>query len=73
MVSTDSPAMTPRLANINNLVFSGNGRDVDSVMIDGRFVMKNRQMLLVDEREILSRATQTAQRVAEETGVLQLI
>ena len=73
VVSTDSPAMTPRLANINNLVFSGNGRDVDSVMIDGRFVMKNRQMLLVDEREILSRATQTAQRVAEETGVLQLI
>ena len=70
---TDSPAMTPSLANINNLVFSGCGRDVDTVMIDGRFVMKNRKMLFVDEKEILTRATQTAQRVAEETGVLHLI
>lgn len=73
VVSTNSPAMTPRLANLNNLVFSGNGRDVDTVMIDGRFVMKHRKMLLVDEEEILSRATQTARRVAEETGVLHLI
>lgn len=73
VVSTDSPAMTPSLANINNLVFSGCGRDVDTVMIDGRFIMKNRKMLFVDEKEILTRATQTAQRVAEETGVLHLI
>ena len=73
VVSTDSPAMTPSLANINNLVFSSCGRDVDTVMIDGRFVMKNRKMLFVDEKEILTRATQTAQRVAEETGVLHLI
>lgn len=73
VVSTSSPAMTPRLANINNLVFSGNGRDVDTVMINGKFVMENRKMLFVDEQEILERATKTAQRVAEETDVIRFI
>lgn len=73
VVSTNSPAMTPSLANINNLVFSGNGRDVDTVMIDGKFVMKNRSLLLADENEILSKATKTALRVAQETDVIRFI
>jgi len=48
----------------SHLVFSAHGGCVDSVMIDGRFVMENRRLTTVDEAEILTQANRHFERIA---------
>ena len=36
---------------------------MDTVLIDGQVVMRNRELLLVDEEKIISEATKAAERV----------
>ncbi len=38
---------------INTIVYAASGHDVDTVIIDGNIVMKNRKMLTIDEQKIL--------------------
>lgn len=45
---------------ISNLVYAGNGADVDTVIIDGRIVMEGREVNTLDEGEILQKAKELA-------------
>lgn len=49
----------------SHLVFSANGSCVNSTIIDGQFVMKNRQLLTLDESEILGKANEAFLRVLD--------
>ena len=51
LVRTDGLEWFPRplLNPVANLVYSSSGEAVDSVMIDGRFVMRHRKLLTIDE------------------------
>lgn len=40
---------------INTIVYAANGHDVETVIIDGRVVMRDRKILTVDEQKILDR------------------
>ena len=44
-------------------MFAAHGENVDTVVIDGRVVMKGREMLTVDEQEVIDEATEAARRV----------
>lgn len=48
----DSNSFTPRNNLISALVYSANSCDVASVIVDGKFIMKDRQILRVDENKI---------------------
>lgn len=52
---------------VRNLVYSATGQAVDTVIIDGRVVMRNRVMLTVDE-EHLKRSLAAANRAWRERG-----
>ena len=60
----------PHLAPLHNvysaLVYSANGSDVDTVIIDGNVVMENRKILTVDEGEIVEKARLSARRIFAE-------
>ena len=51
---------------IQHLVYADHGDYVDTAMIDGRIVMKERKLIAVDEQEVIDRATQASRRVIEE-------
>jgi cytosine/adenosine deaminase-related metal-dependent hydrolase len=51
----------PRSNVVFNLVYYATGAEVDTVVIDGKVVMEHRQVLTVDENEILRRLQQRAQ------------
>ena len=61
----------PHLAPLHNvysaLVYSANGSDVDTVIIDGNVVMENRKILTVDEGEIVEKARLSARRIFAES------
>lgn len=52
-VDLNAPSLFPNNDIIASLCYSANGSEVDSVMIDGRFVMKNRELLTIDEEQVL--------------------
>ena len=46
------PSLFPGNNILSSLCYSANGSEVESVMIDGRFVMKNREMLTIDTEQV---------------------
>jgi cytosine/adenosine deaminase-related metal-dependent hydrolase len=58
-----NPRLTPNFNLIHSIVMSAQGCDVDNVMVDGEFLLRDGKVLSVDERQVLTEA----QREAEET------
>jgi 5-methylthioadenosine/S-adenosylhomocysteine deaminase len=63
LVDTANPMFTPLMpgdkAHIySHLVFAANGSAVDSTIVDGRILMAGRQLLTMDEQQILAEANQ---------------
>ncbi|MBU5669226.1 amidohydrolase [Peptoniphilus sp. MSJ-1] len=48
----DSNSFTPRNNLISALVYSANSHDVESVICDGKFIMRNREIVNIDEKKI---------------------
>jgi 5-methylthioadenosine/S-adenosylhomocysteine deaminase len=49
----------------NHLVFAANGSCVDSVIVDGRIVYRNRVFTTIDERAVLREANRSFRAVVE--------
>jgi len=50
---------------IPNLVYSGDGSLVDNVIIDGRMVMKDKELLTINEHEVLEQVKESAAKLRE--------
>ena len=60
-----SPAGDP----ISTIVYSAEGTDVDTVIIDGRVVMRERNLLTIDEQGVIKQANSEAERLMLRVGV----
>lgn len=71
LVDVSGPHWLPRqdFSLIPNLVYSGSGADVDTVIIDGAIVMEGREMKTVDEERVLSEAQKAGRQVLKRTGL----
>ncbi len=71
IVSTNSLEWQPRPAHnpVSNLIYSSSGASVDSVMIDGQFVMRQRQLLTVDADDLITNVNKSARATRERAGV----
>lgn len=62
----------PHLVPFHNvpgtLVYSAFGSDVETVIVDGKIVMRNRQVLTLDEERILKQAQATFERLLKRGG-----
>ena len=54
---------------ISALVYSLNSGSVDTVLVDGRILMKDKKILIVDEREVLKEARKVCQKLFERAGM----
>jgi len=68
LVDLQSQMFTPLMPNnadhlFSHLVFAANGSAVDTTIVDGRVLMRGRQLLTMDEQEILRQANAAFQRV----------
>ncbi|MCF6249358.1 MAG: putative aminohydrolase SsnA [Desulfobacula sp.] len=64
VIVVDYDSLTPiNEKNINgHLLFGTMGRQVVSTMINGRFIMKDRELITVDEKEIFAKSRQVSQK-----------
>jgi len=61
LVNLNKPHLTPTHSIHANLVYSATGNDVDTVIVNGRILMENRQIKTANEERIIQKAQKTAQ------------
>ena len=63
MINMMRPHLVPTLRIVSGFVHNGQPSDVQSVMVDGRWLMQDGKVLTIDEDDIVHRADQTAHDV----------
>lgn len=63
LISLDKPHLTPMHNPFANFVYSANGADVDTVIIDGVVVMEKRRVRTLDEKAVTERAIEASQNL----------
>lgn len=58
----------PKTNIISNLVYAGSGNDVDTVIIDGETIVKNRIVQTIDEEELTEKFQKAAENFMERGG-----
>ena len=74
LVELKQPHLTPLVERpkfnlLSHLVYAVSGRDVDTTIVDGRVVMHHRNVLTVDEAEVLRKAEETLYKVLDRSGL----
>lgn len=64
-IQTDKIHLCPENDVCTNIVYSANGADVDTVMIDGNLIMQNRKMLNINEKVVMKEVKKIAKRLLE--------
>jgi 5-methylthioadenosine/S-adenosylhomocysteine deaminase len=64
----NKPHLTPMYDEYSHLVYTVGGADVETVLINGKLVMKNRRLLTIDEEEAMRRVRAIALRVKRSLG-----
>ncbi len=65
----DLPEWRPLLDPVNTLVYSASGASVRTVMVDGRLLLEDRRVTMVDELEVLSRVERLARPYHARAGL----
>jgi 5-methylthioadenosine/S-adenosylhomocysteine deaminase len=59
LINMKAPHLTPYRHPISHLVYSANGGDVDTVICNGKLLMQERELLTMNEKELLEDAEET--------------
>ena len=68
LMDFDKPHLVPRHSVVSHLVYAVNSSDVDSVMVDGKWLLKKRAWQTLDVEEICATAGQMARELVEKAG-----
>ena len=60
LIDFKKPHLTPQHNRYANIVYSANGSDVHTLIVDGKVLMANREVKTLDEAEIIESARETA-------------
>jgi cytosine/adenosine deaminase-related metal-dependent hydrolase len=63
VVDTQRAHLVPAMRIVSAWIHNGQGSDIESVMVDGRFIMRNRTILTVDEDRIIAEADKVGRRI----------
>lgn len=62
MLRTDRPHLVPRMRPVSTFVHQGQAADIESVMVDGTWIMRDGAVLTMDEAAIVEEADRIARR-----------
>lgn len=64
LVSLTAPHLTPMYDVVSHLVYAVDAQDVQTVIVDGQLVMRDREVLTLDEASVKENARQLAAKIA---------
>ena len=62
MIDTQRAHLVPMLRAVSNFVHNGQARDVESVMVDGQWLMRDGKVLTMDEPAIIAAAQEVSNK-----------
>ena len=65
VIDLDQPHLTPLYDPYSHLVYAATGADVQTVVVDGRILVEDRQLLAFDLEETLARARELGRKVRQ--------
>ncbi len=68
-IDCNNPRLMPNTNPVSLVVYSAKGSDVDNVIIDGKFIVKDREILTMDEQAVIDNAKEKIMQVLEKTGI----
>jgi 5-methylthioadenosine/S-adenosylhomocysteine deaminase len=71
LVDLDSPLTMPVHSVPSALVYNATPRDVDTVIVDGKFLMRHKEILVLDEKALLARARRQCDDLFKRAGVVR--
>jgi 5-methylthioadenosine/S-adenosylhomocysteine deaminase len=72
LINLDRLHTTPRPDPVSTVVYAAEASDVEAVMIDGRFVARNGNLLAFDEKDVIHEAREQSHNLTRRiTGVIQ--
>ncbi|GAB4436145.1 MAG: amidohydrolase [Anaerolineae bacterium] len=69
VIDPDTPTMLPMHDPVANFVTSMHAHNVESVMVDGRWLMRDREILTVNEAEVIEEAKARAAAIVKRAGI----
>ena len=63
LLDLTAPSLTPLNNAVAALSYSANGSEVDTVIIDGKVVMRSRELLTIDEERVRFEIARICQRL----------
>ena len=66
LIDTNSANMVPDSSSLSsNIIYSANGSNVDTTICDGKILMENKKLVVLDEEEIYKKARQAIKELKE--------
>ncbi|MBS3795551.1 MAG: amidohydrolase [Candidatus Thorarchaeota archaeon] len=69
LVDMDGLSLTPSVNPVSNLVYSGCGTNVDTVLVNGRILMQDKELLTLDEEAVKQKARRRAVDLMERAEI----
>ncbi len=69
LVDLNTPMAMPVHRVPSALIYNASNRDVDTVIVDGRILMQHKEILFLDEKELLNSARKVCATLFEKAGV----
>ncbi|UCE10621.1 MAG: amidohydrolase [Candidatus Thorarchaeota archaeon] len=69
LVDLTDLSMVPASNPVSNLVYSGSGYNVDTVIVNGQILLRDRKLLTLDEDRVKSKAYSHAEALLDRTGI----
>jgi cytosine/adenosine deaminase-related metal-dependent hydrolase len=69
LIDMQDLGFTPVTNPVSNLVYSGSGHAVDTVIVNGRLLMRNKKLLTLDEDAVMERALKHSGPLLERAGI----
>lgn len=70
LVDMDTPMAMPVHRVTSALVYNLSNRDVDTVIVNGKILMQDKEILFIDEKALLAKARKTCANLFERAGIL---
>lgn len=66
LIDTNSANMVPDSSSLSsNIIYSANGSNVDTTICDGKILMENKKLIILDEEEIYAKARKAIKELKE--------
>jgi len=73
IIDTDKPHLVPMYNSVSHLIYTAQGSDVRDVMVAGRILVRNKNLLTLYLEDILERVTRLSRTIKKKLKVSKVI